>query len=134
MGDTALAGRLRIAAGSRVWVNRSDHAGRLGTLPDGATLVDGLPGADVAIAFTPDAAAVASLLDGHARELAGVAVVWVAYPKGNAADINRDTLWPILAGHGFRPIGQVAIDATWSALRFRPLKPGEAQFTGGGRA
>jgi hypothetical protein len=31
------------------------------------------------------------------------------------------------------PIGQVAVDQTWSALRFRPLKPGEAPFKGGGR-
>jgi hypothetical protein len=29
-----------------------------------------------------------------------------------------------------RPIGQVAIDDTWSALRFRPLAPGET-FSGG---
>jgi len=56
---------------------------------------------------------------------------WVAYPKGGRADINRDTLWPILAEHAFRPIGQVALDETWSALRFRPIKPGEAPFTGG---
>jgi hypothetical protein len=131
MADTALAGKLRIAAGSRVWVHAADRAALLGSLPDGATVVGGVAGADVAIAFTPDAAAVRTLLDEHGWSLQGLAVFWVAYPKGNAADINRDTLWPILAAHGFRPIGQVAIDATWSALRFRPLRPGEAQFTGG---
>ena len=32
---------------------------------------------------------------------------------------------------GRRPVTQVAIDQVWSALRFRPLKPGEAPFTGG---
>jgi hypothetical protein len=52
-------------------------------------------------------------------------VFWVAYPKANKADINRDTLWPILAERGMRPISQVAVDETWSALRFRDLKPGE---------
>ena len=30
-----------------------------------------------------------------------------------------------------RPISQVAVDEVWSALRFRPLKEGEAPFTGG---
>jgi lysophospholipase L1-like esterase len=30
-----------------------------------------------------------------------------------------------------RPITQIALDETWSALRFRPLAPGEAPFTGG---
>ena len=52
-------------------------------------------------------------------------------PKGNRTDINRDSLWPILGELGLRPVTQVAIDQVWSALRFRPLKPGEAPFTGG---
>jgi hypothetical protein len=40
-------------------------------------------------------------------------------------------LWPILGEHGLRPVTQVSIDQVWSALRFRPLKEGEAQFIGG---
>jgi hypothetical protein len=55
----------------------------------------------------------------------------VAYPKAGRADNNRDSLWPILAGYGLRPIGQVAIDDVWSALRFRPLAEGESPFAGG---
>jgi hypothetical protein len=58
-------------------------------------------------------------------------VFWVAYPKANRADLNRDTLWPVLGEYGMRPISQVAVDEVWSALRFRPLKPGEPPFTGG---
>ena len=30
-----------------------------------------------------------------------------------------------------RPVTQVSINQVWSALRFRPLKEGEAPFTGG---
>ena len=67
----------------------------------------------------------------HRDQLARPATLWVAYPKANRADLNRDTLWPILAEHGLRPIGQVAVDAVWSAMRFRPNKPGEAPFAGG---
>jgi len=55
----------------------------------------------------------------------------IAYPKANKTDINRDSLWPILAEFGMRPISQVAIDDVWSALRFRVLRTGEAPFTGG---
>jgi hypothetical protein len=36
------------------------------------------------------------------------AAFWVAYPKGGRADINRDSLWPILAEDGFRPVSRVA--------------------------
>ena len=58
-------------------------------------------------------------------------VLWVAYPKGNTSDVNRDSLWPIVAEFGMRPNGQVAIDDRWSALRFRANREGEEPFTGG---
>ena len=35
-------------------------------------------------------------------------------------DLNRDTLAAALAVEGVQPVRQVAIDETWSALRFRP--------------
>jgi hypothetical protein len=52
-------------------------------------------------------------------------------PKANRADLNRDTLWPVLGEYGMRPVSQVAVDEVWSALRFRPRKPGQPPFTGG---
>ena len=52
-------------------------------------------------------------------------------PQGHRADLNRDTLWPVLGGYGMRPVSQEAVDEVWSALRFRLLKPGEPPFTGG---
>jgi hypothetical protein len=47
---------------------------------------------------------------------------WVAYPKAGklGADLNRDTLAAFMTARGVRPVRQVAIDDTWSALRFRP--------------
>jgi hypothetical protein len=50
-------------------------------------------------------------------------LLWVAYPKGGSkvkTDINRDSLWKFAEPYGFRPVSQVSIDKTWSALRFRP--------------
>lgn len=53
----------------------------------------------------------------------GDAVVWLAYPKGSSkryrCEFNRDSEWRILTGAGFETVRQVAIDADWSALRFR---------------
>jgi hypothetical protein len=71
------------------------------------------------------------VLTANRDELAEPDVFWVAYPKANRADINRDTLLPILGEFGMRPITQVAVDGVWSALRFRPLEEGEPPFTGG---
>jgi hypothetical protein len=49
-------------------------------------------------------------------------LAWIAYPKAGklGTDLNRDTLWAALEGRGVRPVRQVAIDDTWSAMRFRP--------------
>ena len=49
-------------------------------------------------------------------------VSWIAYPKAGKldTDLNRDVLWKLLDGNGIRPVRQIAIDDTWSAMRFRP--------------
>lgn len=47
---------------------------------------------------------------------------WACYPKGKVKlkyDLNRDSVWPALALAGLRPVSQIAIDETWSALRGR---------------
>ena len=50
-------------------------------------------------------------------------VLWVAYPKGTSktyrCEFNRDSGWHVLGTAGFEPVRQVALDADWSALRFR---------------
>ena len=49
-------------------------------------------------------------------------LAWVAYPKAGrlGTDLNRDRLAEALTALGLRPVRQVALDDTWSALRFRP--------------
>ena len=50
------------------------------------------------------------------------ALAWLAYPKAGQldTDLNRDSLWELLGARGIRPVRQIAIDDTWTALRFRP--------------
>jgi hypothetical protein len=49
-------------------------------------------------------------------------LAWIAYPKAGklGTDLNRDVLAALLTARGVQPVRQVAIDETWSALRFRP--------------
>jgi hypothetical protein len=49
-------------------------------------------------------------------------LAWIACPKAGklGTDLNRDILAALVADRGVRPVRQVAIDETWSALRFRP--------------
>jgi hypothetical protein len=127
----SVAEKLLIKPETTVWLSHPAHRGLIEPLPAGVRLVDGPTGATTALVFADDAASLRALLAAHRDQLAGPATLWVAYPKANRADLNRDTLWPILAEHGLRQIGQVAVDAVWSAMRFRPNKPGEAPFAGG---
>ncbi|MFB4278245.1 hypothetical protein ACBJ59_23335 [Nonomuraea sp. MTCD27] len=131
MPAKTVADKLLIKPGTEVWISDAAHRPLVEPLPEGAGHADDLKGAGVAVFFAADAAAARRLLDEHRALLTEPAVVWVAYPKGNKSDINRDTLWPIVGEYGLRPNGQVAVDEVWSALRFRPLREGEAPFTGG---
>jgi len=119
------AQKLFIKPDTTVWVSHADRRHLIEPLPEGVTSSKTLGTADVALVFGDDEASVRKLLTMHAKDLTKPGILWVAYPKGNRVDINRDTLWPILGEFGMRANMQVAIDDTWSALRFRPLAPGE---------
>lgn len=126
-----VADKLLIKPGVSVWVSPVDRIGLIGALPPGVTTAATFEAAGVAILFVDDAAGASAAIEAHQDQLAAPGILWIAYPKGGRADINRDSLWPLVAVHGLRPITQIAIDDTWSALRFRPLNADEPPFTGG---
>jgi len=87
----------------------------------------GLPATNAAepeliLAFATDRAALARVA-ARAMDLYGVGGrLWFAYPKKAGAirtDLDRDHGWEPLTQAGLLPVTQVALDATWSALRFR---------------
>lgn len=48
--------------------------------------------------------------------------LWCAYPKKSGSiksDISRDKGWELLIAKDLLPVSQVALNSTWSALRFR---------------
>jgi len=52
------------------------------------------------------------------------AAVWFTYPKGRPAakaDLTRDQGWDALTAARWRPVSVFSVDASWSALRFRPV-------------
>jgi hypothetical protein len=82
--------------------------------------------ADFWLAFVTRKSDVDRLAPQVARRAKGDAIVWFAYPKGTSkkytCDFNRDTGWDVLKGAGFDTVRAVAIDADWTALRFRRAK------------
>lgn len=131
MSAKTVADKLMIKPDTTLWSSHPDRVGLIEPLPTGVQTVERPEQATTALVFADDAKALRELLARHGEQLTRPNILWVSYPKANRTDLNRDTLWPILAEYGMRPVGQVAVDEVWSALRFRPLKEGEAPFAGG---
>lgn len=76
-----------------------------------------------ALVFTTQKSQVDRLSKLLASKASGDAILWFAYPKGTSqrfkCDFNRDNGWEVIRGAGWDSVRQVAIDADWSALRFR---------------
>lgn len=79
-----------------------------------------------ALCFVQDQQAIKSALHRVSGHLEDDALLWMAYPKKSSkkynSDITRDQGWEPLGAVGLEPVRQVAIDADWSALRFRPFE------------
>ena len=88
--------------------------------------LDGVEEVGFALAFARDRAELDPLCAALVRKVHGDAVVWIAYPKKSSkryrSDVDRDHGWDVLGAAGFEPVRQVAIDADWSALRFRRVE------------
>jgi hypothetical protein len=86
-------------------------------LPNGATAA-----ADLILAFAADKASLRAIAP-RALNLYGIgARLWFAYPKKTGpirSDLDRDHGWDPVTTEGLLPVTQVALDDTWSALRFR---------------
>jgi hypothetical protein len=127
----SVAEKLSIRPDTTVWSSHASHLGLIEPLPDRVRQVHSPDQAATAVVFAPDAGSLRRILAAQRAQLGSSATAWVAYPKANRADIDRDTLWPILVEYGMRPTGQVSVDEFWSAMRFRANKPGEAPFAAG---
>jgi hypothetical protein len=119
------AEKLLIKPKTTVWISHPQHLDLIEPMPEGARVVDRPEQAMIAIVFGDDVQSLRNVVAAQGDRLAHPVTLWVTYPKGNRTDINRDSLWSILAEHTLRPIGQISLGDAWSAMGFRPLKPGE---------
>ena len=98
-----------------------------------------------ALAFVMRQPEVDELAGSLTSRAVGDAVVWFAYPKQSSknyrSEIDRDHGWTVLGRAGFEPVRMVAIDADWSAVRFRRVeniktmtRPASYALSAGGKA
>jgi hypothetical protein len=117
--------KLRIQPGLRMLVLNapSGYVASLGELPAGAALSEQPDGGtfDFVQVFAKNQAELDLFKATAIGALVYDGLFWVSYPKKSsriAHDLSRDTLWDQF--EGLRPVAQIAIDDTWSAVRFRP--------------
>lgn len=137
MPDPALLKKLRLLTGQRALVLNppTGYLDRLTPPPD-SVILDPEPAAGVSYdfvqVFVRNSGELAHWLP-IARQTARYdGILWVCYPKLSAkvpSDLSRDRLWDLMKPTGLAPVTQIALDDTWSALRFRP-----AERVGAGKA
>ena len=100
------------------------YAESLGELPDGVHFSRRPEGQyDFVQVFIKDSDEFARLTPDAQAAIRYDGMLWICYPKKTgaiASDLSRDVVWKRMTGTGLRPVTQIAIDETWSALRFRP--------------
>ena len=112
-----VSSKLQLKPGQSVAVLNAPPGLVLPAVVAAATAAD----ADVVVAFVVRqddlGSAEQAVAAAHADRLA-----WIGYPKGGqlGTDLNRDILGGSLTAESLRPVRQISIDDTWSALRFRP--------------
>jgi hypothetical protein len=80
---------------------------------------------DLVLGFAADCAALKTL----APVILGAATddtkLWLCYPKGSSgmkSDLKRDVGWEPMFDAGWIVVAIASVDATWSAVRFRPKR------------
>jgi hypothetical protein len=120
MSDKPVAERLQVKNGRRLAVidAPADLDGTIGAHELRADIAE----ADVILLFVADRAGFDAALPAVLAKAPRTAILWIAYPKLTsklAGNLNRDIIHNLAPSHGLDTVSQIAIDADWSALRFK---------------
>ncbi|MCO6452522.1 MAG: hypothetical protein J5I90_17210 [Caldilineales bacterium] len=125
---TSLTKKLRIQSDQRLLVLNppTGFLSTLGDLPADVIITDQpAPGHEAVIVFVKDSTEFGQLIPQAIQSVVHDGILWVCYPKKTGAipsDLSRDVVWEMMNDTGLRPVMQIAVDETWSALRFRPAE------------
>lgn len=127
MAESAVLRKLHMKSGQKVAVVGAPEDVRpaVTAVPEGVDLSERLDGHfDFILCFVKTKAEVHQLAPSLKEAMKPGAVLWIAYPKGRglSTDLNRDILREQLAASRLQAVSNVAIDETWSAVRFRPTE------------
>jgi hypothetical protein len=127
--EAPLVRKLGIEAGHRILLLSppDGYYARLGALPPGALVNVGAQAEfDVIQVFVRTRAELEEQLPIALAALKPGGRLWFAYPvtgPGGMAGFSPGPGWQSLIRAGFRPVADIAIDHSWSAMRFAPVQP-----------
>lgn len=125
-----IAEKLLIKPNTTIWLSDPAQLPLLSPMPEGVREVDTLATASTAVVFADSADGVRERLQEHRGDLDKPGAFWVAFPKGDEADLDEDSLGPIVADFGMRPCDHVVIGERWTGVCFRSGHPGEGDNSG----
>jgi hypothetical protein len=117
-----VSAKLQVKPGQRMAILTADGADVPSVLAGDADRARTPAEADAVLAFVRNRAELDTVALPAIEAARDDKLAWIAYPKAGklGTDLNRDILARELTDRGVQPVRQVAIDETWSALRFRP--------------
>ena len=120
-----IAEKLQIKPGTELLLGQSspEQRGLLDPLPEDVSVVDGI-GRDtsgVVVMFAHSRDELDTLLNDVFPKFTSPKAVWIGYPKGNKADINRDSIWKRAEESGWTLNGNISLSGTWSSVRLKPM-------------
>lgn len=120
-----LAEKLQIKPGRELLFGPSTPEQRdlLDPLPEGVTVIDGIDRdtEGVAVMFAQSRDGLDALLTETLPVLTAPKAVWIGYPKGNKADINRDSIWKRAGDFGWTLNGNISLSDAWSSVRMKRI-------------
>jgi hypothetical protein len=128
VSETTTSKKLRLQAGQKaLFINPPQgYLQALGELPEGVQVTTQPDGSyDFVQLFVKDRSELEQFGPAAFQAVKYDGLLWVCYPKQTGkikSDLNRDSLWKLMEPTGLSPVMQIAIDDTWSALRFRPAE------------
>ncbi|OBZ12475.1 YdeI/OmpD-associated family protein [Bacillus sp. FJAT-26390] len=128
--NEALAKKLRLSPEMKALVLKapSDHyLAELGLTTED-TVLEPEAQYDFVLLFVVSLAELAEHAPEAIRAVKPGGLLWITYPKGSSkikTDINRDTGWKLMLTFHVEGVAMIAMDDTWSSMRYRPAGAGK---------
>ena len=123
MAEKTVAQKMFIRAGQTVLlVNVPKGVKEAIGIPEGVKVVaKSAAPVDVQIVFAITQAELIKRIETAKALMKPDGLIWLAYPKAGQldTDLKRDNVAADADAFGLQPVAQVAVDAVWSALRFK---------------